>query len=143
MQKKDIINEFVGTIFEITRRMKGKMSFSCESVHLSPLKVRALSYINDNNTVTMTDIARFFNFELPSATSLLNGLYDMHLVDRCESKHDRRLVQISLTLEGKKWLKQAELHQRQMTEKMLSYLSEGEKKKLLSILVTLKERLKT
>ncbi len=62
MQKKDVTDELIGITFEIARLMKGKMSFSCESIHLSPLQVKALSFIEDNNKVTMTDIAHFFDF---------------------------------------------------------------------------------
>ena len=89
----------------------------------------------------MSDIAEYFHIELPSATSLVNKLCEQKLVARHGDPEDRRLVMITLTDEGKKYMEEAMNHRRKKLEKMLSYLSAVEKVQLLSILKTLYTKL--
>jgi DNA-binding MarR family transcriptional regulator len=121
--------------------MKDKMSFTNNLTHLSILQIQALIFLSQNKKVSMTDIAKQFNIELPSATSLLNKLYDQKLVERKTETSDRRLVIIVLTESGKKLLEQAVKARKEKVEKILSYLSDTEKKDLLNIFKTLGEKL--
>lgn len=139
--KEDNTNKLVETMFEISRFMKAEMSYTNNLTHLSILQIQTLIFLNQNKNGTMGDIAGYFHIEMPSATSLLNKLYDQKLVERLADKKDRRLVRISLTNEGKTLLKQAMHCRRKKLEKILSFLSEKERFDLLAILETLKIRL--
>jgi DNA-binding MarR family transcriptional regulator len=141
MQDKTI--ELVEMLFKVSRQMKDKMSFTNNLVHLSILQIQTLIFLNQNKDkqVSMTDIAEYFHIELPSATSLLNILYDQKLVERHTDENDRRLVLIVLTAEGKKLVEQAMHDRRIKLEKTLSYLSGKEKLELLKIFKTLNSRL--
>jgi DNA-binding MarR family transcriptional regulator len=88
----------------------------------------------------MTDIAEYFGIELPSATSLLNKLYDQKFVERLTDPNDRRLVIIKLTKIGKEILDLAMQERRKKIEELFSYLSEKEKLDLLNIFRTLDNR---
>ena len=103
--------------------------------------MQALFFLNHHEKTTMSDIADYFHIELPSATSLINKLSDQKLVKRNEDPNDRRLVRITLINKGKDLLQQTMNDRRKTMEKMLSYLSEKEKRNLLSILKTLHDRL--
>ncbi len=139
--KKDIAIELMETMFGVFRLMKGKMSSHNLTQHLSILQIQALFYLDRNENIPMSDIADYFHIELPSATSLLNKLYDQKLVKRHEDPQDRRLVRISLTSKGKTLLEQAMQERRKTMEKMLSYLSGKEKVELLNIMKTLRNRM--
>jgi DNA-binding MarR family transcriptional regulator len=135
--------ELVEMLFKVSRQMKDEMSFTNNLVHLSILQIQTLIFLNQNKDkqVSMTDIAEYFHIELPSATSLLNILYDQKLVERHTDENDRRLVIIVLTAEGKKLVEQAMHDRRIKLEKILSYLSGKEKLELLNIFKTLDSRL--
>lgn len=139
--KNDSTNKLAEIMFQVFRLMKEKMSYTDKLTHLSILQIQTLIFLNHNKNVSMSDIAGYFHIELPSATSLLNKLYDQKLVERYEDQEDRRLVMIALTDEGKILVKQAMRERRKKLEKILSYLSEKEKLDLLAILTTLNNRL--
>jgi len=141
--KQDNTIELVEMLFTVSRRMKDEMSFTNNLVHLSILQIQTLIFLNQNKDkqVSMTDIAEYFHIELPSATSLLNILYDQKLVERHTDENDRRLVIIVLTIKGKKLLEQAMHVRRNKFEKILSYLSGKEKLELLNIFKKLDSRL--
>jgi DNA-binding MarR family transcriptional regulator len=133
--------ELVEMLFKISRRMKEEMSFTNNLTHLSILQIQTLIFLNQNQKVSMGDIAEYFRIELPSATSLVGKLCDQKLVERYEDQKDRRLVRISLTGEGKTLLEQAICQRRKKLEKVLSYLSEQEKSELFTILQTVNTKL--
>lgn len=139
--KEDNKIELVEMIFKVSRLMKDKMSYTNKLIHLSILQIQTLIFLNKNKKVSMSDIAGYFHIELPSATSLLNKLYDQKLVERHEDEQDRRLVMITLTNQGKILLKQAMYERRKKLEKVLSYLSEKERSDLSTILETLNNKL--
>ena len=136
---EDKTTELVGMIFKVTRLMKDEMSFSNNLVHLSILQIQTLIFLkcSEDKKVSMTDIAEYFDIELPSATSLVTKLCDLKLVERKADKDDRRLVIIVLTGGGKKLLDLAMNARRKKLEKILSYLSKKDKLELLSIFKTL------
>jgi len=127
-------NEFGEVLFKLSRLMRDDMTFTCFSAQLSILQLHTLIFLKKNSLVHMTDIAQNFHIEMPTATSLLNKLVTLKLVRRTADKKDRRIVHIKLTQKGEEVLQEAkEQHNKKIT-RMLSYLSEDDKKKLLVIL---------
>ena len=139
--KTDNTFELVEMLFKISRLMKEKMSFKSDLAHLSILQIQTLIFLNKNEKVSMSDIAQHFLIELPSATSLINKLADQDLVKRLEAEHDRRLVMITLTKAGKNLLEKAMSQRQKKLKKILSYLSAKEKQDLLSIFISLDNKL--
>lgn len=138
---KSITNELVETLFKTFRLMKHQLSFTDKLIHLSALQIQALIFIDHNKNPRMHDIARHFRIELPSATSLLNKLWEMKLVKRQTDSKDRRMIRITLSTQGKKLLEQVVSERKSKLEKILSYLPENEKEELLRILKSLNSRL--
>lgn len=137
----NITNEITETLFKVIRQLKKEMSQKENCAHLSMLQIQALFFLKQNKNAQMSEIAEHFCIELPSATSLLNKLNQMELAERTADPNDRRLVRIALTKKGEKTLKQAIEERNKKVEKMLSYLSEGEKNQLFHILQTLDKKL--
>lgn len=140
--KNDHTLELTELMFNTFRLMKEEMSFTNNFMHLSVLQIHALIFLKHNNNVTMSDIADYFQIELPSATNLVNILCDQKLVKRYENPDDRRLVMITLTDDGKKLLKQVIMERRKKLEKVLSYLSDQDRNHLYKIFETLYDKLK-
>lgn len=134
--------DLVELLFQLLRLMKKKM-MPVQYSHLSILQIHALVFLEHHENVPMSEIAECFHIELPSATSLLNKLFEQGLVSRHEDPKDRRLVRVALTAKGKTTAKQAHLEQKRKLEKILSYLSAKEKKDLRTILKTLNNGLQS
>ncbi|HSW88054.1 MAG TPA: MarR family transcriptional regulator [Candidatus Saccharimonadales bacterium] len=134
MVSNQINSNLVEEIFKFSRFMKGQMACDSALMKLSMLQLQVLVFLKRNEPAQMSEIAKYFSIELPSATSLINKVTKMGLVERTADKHDRRLVLISLTKEGHSLLQKAmEEKGKRMTE-TLSYLSETDKKELLRIM---------
>ena len=139
--KDDRINQIVETLSQVMRLMKKEISFTDTLKHLSMLQIQTIIYLYNNANVSMGDIAGHFRVEMPSATSLLNKLFDQKLVERRDDPTDRRVVKVSLTGEGKILAKKAMAERRNHMKKMLSYLSVKEQSGLLEIMRSLQNRL--
>lgn len=127
-------SQILESIFTLSRIMKEQMSYDSELVHLSLLQLQVLIYLKKNPSSQMTDIANAFKIELPSATSLITKLTKLKLVSRKTDPKDRRFVRISITVTGDSLLQKAMKTRSEKVTSSLEYLSEEEKKSLLSIL---------
>lgn len=136
-------NELIETMFALSRSMKERMSYSNEFANLSMLQIQVLISIKKKGSEQMTDIAQMFNIELPSATSLINKLTTLKLVERKSDEADRRLVKIVLTRKGGNMLEKIMKDRSKNIKKMLSLLSESDKKDLLRISKTILKQMNT
>jgi DNA-binding MarR family transcriptional regulator len=127
-------NDFGEVFFKLSRLMRDDMTFTCYSAQLSILQLHALIYLKKNNPVQMSDIAQNFRIEMPTATSLLNKLVALKLVKRTSDIKDRRIVHIELTSKGEEVLLEAKEQHNKKIARMMTYLSEQDKQKLLVIL---------
>lgn len=132
-----INDQLAETIFALSRSMKEEMTFDSDTLQLTVLQLQALIFINKNKAVLMGDIANHFDISLPTATVLSDKLVKAKLIKRNRNKKDRRIVNVSLTEKGKTLLKKAIKQRHQKINKLLSYLSVNDRKKLLSILENL------
>ena len=85
----------------------------------------------------MREIAAHFATTMPTATSLIDKLILARLVKRGNDITDRRVVKLTLTGHGEKILEEISNHRKEKISKILSYLSEQDKKDLLRILNTI------
>ena len=134
MTSNQLNTTLVEEIFKFSRFMKGQMSCDSALMNLSMLQLQVLVFLKRNEPVQMSEIAKYFAIELPSATSLINKVTKMGLVERKADKHDRRLVLISLTKDGNALLQKAMEEKGKKITETLSYLSEKDKKELLRIM---------
>jgi len=120
--------------FEFSRLMKGNMAVKSELANLSMLQMQALVFVATNPNVTMSEIAKSFSIELSSASSLIDHLHEMGIVQRKHDTKDRRKICIILTKKGVELVKAGKKIRTQRMEKILSFLSEAEKGQLQKIL---------
>lgn len=127
-------DEIIDCIFLMTRLMRANMSFSSALMKLSSLQLYTLIFLNQHKNAPMTEIAQEFNIELSSATSLVNNLVKMGLVERKHDKGDRRLVRIVLSKKGSILLQKAMAERSKKIKMLLSSISSSEQHQLLLIL---------
>jgi len=131
----------VETVFKISRFMRESMSYTSEFTSLSLLQMQALIFLKKRRNAQMGEIAGQFKIEMPTATSMIDKLCKMELVQRQEDRKDRRLVRIILTKAGLKLLEKAMRERTKKIAQMLSYLSETDKKDLQRILYLMLEKI--
>jgi MarR family transcriptional regulator, organic hydroperoxide resistance regulator len=137
------INEKIVEIFyEVSRSIREKMAFSCEAAQLTVLQLQALILIHKKEILSMGDLANEFKISLPTSTVLSDKLAILNLIKRFESKNDRRIVNVSLTEKGKSLLKKAMKQRHLKINKLLGYLSLGDRNELLRILNNLSSSIK-
>ena len=136
-----LTTKFIEIMFKCSRLLRGYMEYSSDVAQLSILQIQTLSFLKHHNNAQMGEIAEYFNIELSSATSLLNKLVTLQLVERQTDPKDRRLVRISLTKKGSELLKKAMEAKSKNIGNMLSYLTDTEKTELLRLLEKLNERM--
>ena len=132
---------FMESLFKISRWMKGQAVYRNDICQLTMLQLQTLIFLKQHNNAQMTEIAKHFNIELPSATSLVNKLCKTGLAERKADPKDRRLVRISLTEQGYSFFEEAMKERLEKMDIILSYLSEEEKKNLKRIVDTLMDKL--
>jgi len=140
--RSTINDKLLEVFFEVSRGIREEMAVDCQTAQLTVLQLQALIFINKKKSLSMSDAAEMFKISLPTATVLSDKLVNFGLVQRDESKTDRRIVNISLTEKGKSLLKKAMKVRHQKINKTLEYLSLEDKKELLRILGNLSSSIK-
>lgn len=128
-------------VFQVMRLMKRQMDVTTEFGSLNISQIQTLVFLKENDGANMTDLATFLQIELPSVTSLVNKLVRKDLVQRLADRSDRRVVRIELTKTGEKLLLQTTQKRIQKIKKVMSYLSNDQKREFITILKTIREHL--
>lgn len=134
-------SKLVEAIFKLSRAMKEGMSFDQDLVHLTVLQLQTLIFLKKQKSVPMTELARQFKIELPSATSLINKLAKAKLILRKTDNQDRRVIKISLSKQGVILLQKAMQERERKIQINLAYLSCKDKQNLLVILEKIIDRI--
>jgi len=137
MANATINDQLTENIFNLSRTMRGEMTFNSEVFHLTVVQIQTLVFIKKKGSVSMSDVASQFKITLPTATVMSDKLVNFDLIQRQQGASDRRVVNISLTEKGENLLKEAMKQRHQKTNKLLSYLSVEDRKQLLRILKNL------
>lgn len=138
--KDEINSSIVDAMFRMFKAMKNTMSYNSKSSHLTMVQFEALIFIKKNKEVQMRDISKNFRITMPTATSLMDKLIKMKYAQRRNDSKDRRIVKISLTKQGEKLMHDAMIQRRNKINKLLSYLSQEDKKQLFRILESVSEK---
>lgn len=132
--KDELNREIMEAMSKVMRFMKHSKPLDEEEPQMTMHQYEALWCIKKSKHTHMSEIADYFSTTMPTATSLIDKLILAKLVKRRNDIKDRRLVKILLTNRGEKMLKEAAKHKENKMNKMLSYLSDSDKKDLLRIL---------
>ena len=99
---------------------------------------RGLGVLMKSGTLPMSEIGRRLYISKPYMTALIDTLIKDGLVERTPDLTDRRVINISITEQGKKHLKQSITLYKNDLKDLLSTLDEHDLEELCSSLVSLK-----
>jgi MarR family transcriptional regulator, organic hydroperoxide resistance regulator len=131
--KPDGIDALIQSVYELCRVMRKKM-LCCEDGEVHMGRIHALLHIQENPRITMKQLADALKVSSPSATSFVERLVKLSLVERLHDKDNRRFVRLKLLPKGKKILKQKIAERRKMFVEVLGALSSNDQKVLFKIL---------
>jgi len=107
-------------------------------IGIQAAQYRVLGVIMKAGTLPMSEIGRRLYISKPYMTALIDTLIDDGLVERRPDLADRRVINISITEQGKKHLKQSITLYKNDLKDLLSTLDEHDLEELCSSLESLK-----
>lgn len=127
------------SLFAFRRKLTDTFRREASGLKFPISHIDTLAFIAHAGSPSMKEISSHLKIAPPSATAIIETLQKKKLIERISSKNDRRTVRIELTPKAWKFLKS--LHERKLMifTKMLSKLSESDKKQLIKILAILIE----
>jgi DNA-binding MarR family transcriptional regulator len=134
--------EIMETMMHVGRIMRNQMHINSSIADLTLLQLETLIYLSRHPQAAMQSVAEYFHITKPTATSMLNKLVALKLVNRDENKLDRRVVCVNLSDLGKNLLEETQKKKKEKFSAILSGLSSEDKHHLLRITNTIFETAK-
>jgi DNA-binding MarR family transcriptional regulator len=124
------------SLFKMIRHLK---TYPRNLKDLSILQMHTLIFVKRHKNAPMHEIAECFQITKPTATSLTDKLIKGGYVRRTEDKKDRRIIRISLTKKGEKFLAEDMARTGSRINSVLNSLSIQDKKDLSRIVNKINE----
>lgn len=127
------IDGIVESVYQLGRIMKRRM-VACGSGEIHMGQIHALFLIQERSGITMKELAEALRVSSPSATSFVDRLVKLKLVERQNDEQNRRLVRLKITPEGVRFMKEKMDQRRKIFSEVLGTLSPKDQEDLLCIL---------
>ena len=125
MNARDTINDVLVYLFKEIWELEERAIITDEFKDITNNDMHVLEAVGLEGN-HMSAIAKKLGITVGSLTTAMNSLVKKHYAERTRSEHDRRVVNISLTEKGRKaYYHHKEFHD-QMTDAVISHLSEQE-----------------
>lgn len=111
------------------------------ALKLSSPQLHALMWLGEDGPLPMSVLARRIGSPVPACTGIVDRLQRMGLVERERQEHDRRVVLVALTAEGRALFTQGRAVLEEQLTMTLSLLSTDDQDALLAIIGRLVEAL--
>jgi len=112
-----------------------------DSCLLPPTHMRVLITLIKCGTLNVTNIAGHMGIQRQQLTKILDTLSDKKLICRTENPENRRLILISITEEGKSYIKNMIRKKAEIFSEFLNTLTDEDKKTLMRSIHILKSHL--
>ena len=97
-------------------------------------QLHCLSCIQDQDGITMKELATLLQVTSPSVTAFADRLVKLGYVRRHHDAHNRKLVRLVITERGKKILKETMAQKKRICQRFLRVISSSDRLNLLTIL---------
>lgn len=105
--------------------LKGKLSLS----HIITMEL-----LHDRVSCNMSELSKALNLTMGASTAVIDKLTGLGLVSRRHLKKDRRIVEVFLSEKGEHLVNRVIGHRLEMVKKVLSVLTDKDKKAYLDLL---------
>lgn len=123
------------------RSLRDPLASACEQLQLTPSQVHSLMWLGQDGALTMGELARRVGITEKTVTGVVDRLERAGLVQRGRSPKDRRIVHVTLTLEGQRSYQRLDRLLQHDMSFILGLLDGADRKTLCRLLEKLIERM--
>ncbi len=132
MRHRDPVDSLIGSTLDIARAMRHRV-FCGTKDGLHPGQLHAMLLIDEQPGMTMKELAGLLHITSPSATSLINRVVRLGLVQRRHDASNRKLVRLRLSAKGADLLKRKHDERNKALKSLFCVLTPAEQAHLSSI----------
>ncbi|MCQ5364346.1 MarR family transcriptional regulator [Anoxybacillus salavatliensis] len=121
---QQLIERYLSVSFLVNKR--GAALMKCELDDVTPDQYYLLRYIYKRGVCTSTELADVFAVNKSAITAMTNRLVEKGMIERGRGGDDRRVIALSLTEKGRKWLEETEQNVYELVEAIMTKLSHEE-----------------
>lgn len=121
----DLIDRYETANFTVTTQMEARIK---ELIHedITLDQFSTLRHIHKRGSCTSSELSDIFCVGKSSITAIITRLFDKNYIERIADSHDRRIVMLSLTDEGREIYKNAESKINSLISTFLIHFDEEE-----------------
>nr|WP_220127453.1 MarR family transcriptional regulator [Anoxybacillus ayderensis] len=121
---QQLIERYLSVSFLVNKR--GAALMKCELDDVTHDQYYVLRYIYKRGVCTSTELADVFAVNKSAITAMTNRLVEKGMIERGRGGDDRRVIALSLTEKGRKWLEETEQNVYELVEAIMTKLSHEE-----------------
>ncbi|AKS39163.1 MarR family transcriptional regulator [Anoxybacillus gonensis] len=121
---QQLIERYLSVSFLVNKR--GAALMKCELDDVTHDQYYLLRYIYKRGVCTSTELADVFAVNKSAITAMTNRLVEKGMIERGRGGDDRRVIALSLTEKGRKWLEETEQNVYELVEAIMTKLSHEE-----------------
>ncbi|MBU1086846.1 MAG: MarR family transcriptional regulator [Candidatus Omnitrophica bacterium] len=141
--KQQSIDEYVEQVVrvlpQVIRWFHVNRANALTRAQLNPAQFYVLDIISELGEQKMSQLSRKLSVSLPAVTRIVDKLFAEKMVERIPGEKDRRVIEIKITLKGKKIVAEFRKQRQQAFKDIFSKLCEKDRQDYLRILRTLNE----
>ena len=130
--KDDLKEQMMNAMFNLVRAIN-KEADNCGKAcgGFNEKEQILILYLGKNEEVKMSDLAGILDAPVSTITSIVNKLVENDILDRDHSVEDRRVINVSLTTKGKNIYKKIRTQKDELSDALLSKLSEKDQASMI------------
>jgi len=97
----DLAQRMADLTYKLLENCTEKQEYIAEKLNLSLSEFRCLRIFADDTTLSVKELATRMNLTSSRLTRIIDGLVDKDFVTRTINTHDRRVMDVSLTRDGR------------------------------------------
>ncbi|MED0656051.1 MarR family winged helix-turn-helix transcriptional regulator [Anoxybacillus ayderensis] len=121
---QQFIERYLSVSFLVNKR--GAALMKCELDDVTHDQYYVLRHIYKRGVCTSTELADVFAVNKSAITAMTNRLVEKGMIERGRGGDDRRVIALSLTEKGRKWLEETEQNVYELVEAIMTKLSHEE-----------------
>jgi DNA-binding MarR family transcriptional regulator len=128
------LGRLINLFFMTHRSLHKHMQEAKVITAFSFLQFITMKFVSEAGQASMKGIARFLSITPASATSLVNGLVRMGVLERIADASDRRVILLRPTAHGRKALSRTDSQAKKELKRIFQQLSDKDRESLTTIL---------
>jgi DNA-binding MarR family transcriptional regulator len=140
--KQTLSEKMADLILELLDQCQSKQEKISKNMNLMLAEWKALRYFKKDKILSVGELAKRMGLTSSRLTRIIDGLVEKDIVRRDLSKHDRRVMEVIITIEGEKVIKQVREHCISIHQGFLDLIPEEERQNVVNSLEKIQDAMK-